>query len=121
MQQQELSADPDTRLAFGHLQGMAEAVDKLVLQKQVKDAAQFVLVMDSLRIFGMTAEDIATVLGQSPIRVKEWWMNESLPDVSFYQRYVEKAHSLLRSKGILFAGMRLHPNTGLPVPKKDDS
>ena len=117
MQVQEFSNNHATQFVFERLRSIADTLRKKILQKQVKDAADFVLAMEILRIQGVTAESIATALGTSPDKVRMWSKSECLPAPSLYQEYAEKAYSIFISRGILLAGLLLNPTTGEQMPQ----
>ncbi len=117
MQVPEFSNSHATQFVFEHLRSVADTLRKKVLQKQVKDAADFVLALEILRIMGVTVEIVATALGTSPDKVRMWSRSESLPDTSLYQEYAEKAYAAFVKRGILLAGLLLNPTTGEQMPQ----
>ena len=113
-QDSETDTKPENRMAQEmrkHLDSMARFTHRFVTTKAVADFHSFIGVMDTLRVLGLTPEEIATELKTTPARVSGWSMGRNLPHSSDLQSTAESAFALLERTGILFMGARY------PVPK----
>lgn len=73
---------------------------------KIEEFEEFVFVMDTLRILGLTPEEIATELKTTPARVSDWFRGYNLPLPSDLQSTADSAYALLERTGTLFMGSR---------------
>ncbi len=110
-----LENDQDYRLVVSLLQTMVSTVRRRVALHQVKTTADFIMVMEALRLCGVSMAEAGNNLGVPPATVHNWQNGQSLPLPQEYQGYAELATKLIVTHLIHFAGRKWSLLT--PVPQ----
>ncbi len=102
----ELGLEHDYRVIVGRIQEIVSKVRQSVAMRQIKTPADFIIVMETLRLCGISMAEAGNNLDVPPATVHSWQNGQHLPPASEFQMYAELVSGLLSSHLILFGGRR---------------
>lgn len=96
----------DYRMVIAPLQDIVSRVRQSVSMRLIKTPADFIVVMETLRLCGVSITEAGNTLAVPSALVHNWQNGQQLPPRAEYHHYATLATELLRIHLILFAGRR---------------